>query len=104
MIRRPPRSTLFPYTTLFRADRVAAVVTADGGVGTEDQAEVAPVAHAAVKTAAGLVQGGIAAQAPIDFAQSLAALPDVQPAVAGARRVDEVADIQILVAHHLVHR
>src|SRR3712207_8102867 len=28
MIRRPPRSTLFPYTTLFRSRRVA-VVTAD---------------------------------------------------------------------------
>src|SRR2546430_7581365 len=25
MIRRPPRSTLFPYTTLFRSDRVALV-------------------------------------------------------------------------------
>src|SRR3712207_7115551 len=25
MIRRPPRSTLFPYTTLFRSDRKAAV-------------------------------------------------------------------------------
>src|SRR5258705_7842958 len=24
MIRRPPRSTLFPYTTLFRSDRVGA--------------------------------------------------------------------------------
>src|SRR3712207_8116395 len=24
MIRRPPRSTLFPYTTLFRSDRTAA--------------------------------------------------------------------------------
>src|SRR3712207_9595028 len=24
MIRRPPRSTLFPYTTLFRSDRVLA--------------------------------------------------------------------------------
>src|SRR3712207_8464423 len=24
MIRRPPRSTLFPYTTLFRSDRAAA--------------------------------------------------------------------------------
>src|SRR3712207_8816598 len=26
MIRRPPRSTLFPYTTLFRSQRVADVV------------------------------------------------------------------------------
>src|SRR2546430_11611909 len=25
MIRRPPRSTLFPYTTLFRSDRTALV-------------------------------------------------------------------------------
>src|SRR3712207_8922566 len=31
MIRRPPRSTLFPYTTLFRSDRLAAV--APPGVG-----------------------------------------------------------------------
>src|SRR5260221_1334547 len=29
MIRRPPRSTLFPYTTLFRSDRARA----DGGIG-----------------------------------------------------------------------
>src|ERR1035438_5866711 len=26
MIRRPPRSTLFPYTTLFRSDEIAALV------------------------------------------------------------------------------
>src|SRR3712207_7362788 len=25
MIRRPPRSTLFPYTTLFRSDRLAQI-------------------------------------------------------------------------------
>src|SRR2546422_7571499 len=29
MIRRPPRSTLFPYTTLFRSQRVAEGVTPD---------------------------------------------------------------------------
>src|SRR3712207_7534587 len=28
MIRRPPRSTLFPYTTLFRSDRVPVLYTA----------------------------------------------------------------------------
>src|SRR5258706_5732957 len=27
MIRRPPRSTLFPYTTLFRSQRIAACLT-----------------------------------------------------------------------------
>src|SRR3712207_8646373 len=31
MIRRPPRSTLFPYTTLFRSDRGHALVPAAGG-------------------------------------------------------------------------
>src|ERR1035441_3595681 len=29
MIRRPPRSTLFPYTTLFRSDFAQALVIAD---------------------------------------------------------------------------
>src|SRR3712207_7128096 len=37
MIRRPPRSTLFPYTTLFRSDHVRP----DGGGGPGDDA--APV-------------------------------------------------------------
>src|SRR3712207_9186771 len=31
MIRRPPRSTLFPYTTLFRSRRGEREVGADGG-------------------------------------------------------------------------
>src|SRR3712207_8434584 len=37
MIRRPPRSTLFPYTTLFRSAGVAAGdgVAFDGGFGAE---------------------------------------------------------------------
>src|SRR2546426_8785452 len=30
MIRRPPRSTLFPYTTLFRSHRARAVQSPDG--------------------------------------------------------------------------
>src|SRR3712207_9461451 len=36
MIRRPPRSTLFPYTTLFRSQLIAAAdVVADAGVRIE---------------------------------------------------------------------
>src|SRR3712207_8337477 len=34
MIRRPPRSTLFPYTTLFRSEDVADL---GAGAGTRDQ-------------------------------------------------------------------
>src|SRR3712207_7815263 len=33
MIRRPPRSTLFPYTTLFRSRGAGAGPRMDGGVG-----------------------------------------------------------------------
>src|SRR3712207_8304101 len=41
MIRRPPRSTLFPYTTLFRSDRSAAVI--DGpAVGDAAEREAGP--------------------------------------------------------------
>src|SRR5258707_6187828 len=32
MIRRPPRSTLFPYTTLFRSDRQRVAVLLRGGL------------------------------------------------------------------------
>src|SRR3712207_8366072 len=35
MIRRPPRSTLFPYTTLFRSDPVAPKAAAPVDVHTE---------------------------------------------------------------------
>src|SRR3712207_8860388 len=47
MIRRPPRSTLFPYTTLFRSGRAAADAH---GVGVRTHAVHRPVAglrHAA---------------------------------------------------------
>src|SRR5260221_13905253 len=34
MIRRPPRSTLFPYTTLFRSRLASGPLLADGAMGT----------------------------------------------------------------------
>src|SRR2546422_5520874 len=40
MIRRPPRSTLFPYTTLFRSRRaieLALHVSAEGGVAQRER-------------------------------------------------------------------
>src|SRR3712207_7005480 len=43
MIRRPPRSTLFPYTTLFRSSHVGPPAhAADSDVRGGRQAEVAP--------------------------------------------------------------
>src|SRR3712207_7491123 len=37
MRRRPPRSTLLPYTTLFRSEQLAARVVADGHEDTRDR-------------------------------------------------------------------
>src|SRR5258707_6045494 len=36
MIRRPPRSTLFPYTTLFRSQRGSGVEVTAVGIGNAD--------------------------------------------------------------------
>src|SRR2546422_5162245 len=36
MIRRPPRSTLFPYTTLFRSGPALAAAHAEGGQATRE--------------------------------------------------------------------
>src|SRR3712207_7127786 len=43
MIRRPPRSTLFPYTTLFRSERAvprALVVVAESGAVMADERDL----------------------------------------------------------------
>src|SRR3712207_8929091 len=46
MIRRPPRSTLFPYTTLFRSFGVAAISGAGGHL--QERADPLPLLHGAV--------------------------------------------------------
>src|SRR2546423_11987787 len=40
MIRRPPRSTLFPYTTLFRSDTIHMSKEISGGVAHELPADL----------------------------------------------------------------
>src|SRR3712207_7418446 len=53
MIRRPPRSTLFPYTTLFRSQLVAVHARDDGvALPVDDQdgrAQVADAAQAGIR-------------------------------------------------------
>src|SRR2546427_2842023 len=46
MIRRPPRSTLFPYTTLFRSVVYVGAGRTDPRVGVEDDGLRRPVRHA----------------------------------------------------------
>src|SRR3989475_6385326 len=62
MIRRPPRSTLFPYTTLFRS--IAAVVEASYHMAYEDSLTGLPARRAL--TEALLRQGGHYAVAMAD--------------------------------------
>src|SRR5687768_17753322 len=47
MIRRPPRSTLFPYTTLFRSldDAGAAALVTDGGLEALVRGYAGPLIH-----------------------------------------------------------
>src|SRR3712207_7127496 len=57
MIRRPPRSTLFPYTTLFRshADRREANVGVGLACGTEKASYVATCAEVSVDRESGKI-------------------------------------------------
>src|SRR3712207_7866306 len=74
MIRRPPRSTLFPYTTLFRSHHVAERCGAPlllpvSAVGAVDDSPVAGagVPDRRVRPAVGVeVGGGVAEQDEVD--------------------------------------
>src|SRR2546430_14206875 len=64
MIRRPPRSTLFPYTTLFRsklADRTIVLFTSDnGGLHVPELRDDAPTHNTPYRAGKGfLYEGGL---------------------------------------------
>src|SRR3989449_5095793 len=58
MIRRPPRSTLFPYTTLFRSLIVAHVPVTDGAAAVEGDFELAGVAGRGARIALDFLDPG----------------------------------------------
>src|SRR3712207_4085459 len=52
MIRRPPRSTLFPYTTLFRS---VELITASGKFDTDNASQVAALENMTTQGAKGIL-------------------------------------------------
>src|SRR3712207_8071546 len=66
MIRRPPRSTLFPYTTLFRSSGKIGLVNSGGASGSNDFAEAVMTAVVNKRAGgSGLISGRKAFQRPI---------------------------------------
>src|SRR3712207_6810708 len=82
MIRRPPRSTLFPYTTLFRSERHYVYLSDDHAIFVFEGARV----NALVRMVAGT---GTAAQALADWEPILDGMPRLAREVYGWERTRE---------------
>src|SRR3712207_8373869 len=67
MIRRPPRSTLFPYTTLFRSSLAAAKAAAEAAALPLFRYLGGPGAYTLPVPSANIMNGGAHAANNIDF-------------------------------------
>src|SRR3712207_6918344 len=65
MMRRPPRSTLFPYTTLFRSVTIRATIPRMAGRLVNAQSTQAPADHVAADGAAASLSPEVARRALI---------------------------------------
>src|SRR2546429_6205765 len=95
MIRRPPRSTLFPYTPLFRSRERLADVLEEPPLGSVGLARRARARHS------GDVVGGAARRAPERLDMLHAVLPHDQARV-GDRSEEHTSELQSRL--HLVCR
>src|SRR3712207_8979630 len=59
MIRRPPRSTLFPYTTLFRSVQILRALLAEEVVDAEDLVLLEHREHQLVELPEGVRRGSV---------------------------------------------
>src|SRR3712207_8794578 len=86
MIRRPPRSTLFPYTTLFRSPVTVQVLDAPlhVTVGTVAEDEVAAPGRVQVDAVLAVVENVVVANDVV-----VRVLPDEHPVGAGPVRSEE---------------
>src|SRR5258707_5086847 len=81
MIRRPPRSTLFPYTTLFRSERLARLMAGDAVSMTGD-AVSASIAHEIKQPLAAMITNAAAGLRWLDRAA-----PDVDQAKVAFKQI-----------------
>src|SRR3989454_9479721 len=88
MIRRPPRSTLFPYTTLFRSQKDTPRRCADLGVARHEADERRRQTHAAQRNEEGVLAAHDVADAAEDERSERA---DEEARGEGADRLDERA-------------
>src|SRR3712207_7467762 len=93
MIRRPPRSTLFPYTTLFRSEGLSKVIALEGAPHGVTSNCVNP---AYVRTP--LVEGQIADQAKAHGLSEDQVVEQVMLAPAAVKRLIEPAEVAEAVA------
>src|SRR3989449_9072275 len=98
MIRRPPRSTLFPYTTLFRSQQTARVVASQIADEIRMAGQGAPVHSSKFDTA--MVESmavvlPASTNSRIDFR---AGLSDADSAVTGAPPLDVTLNLQSTVS------
>src|SRR5258708_17385551 len=93
MIRRPPRSTLFPYTTLFRSKKAAAVSTAlVGSLFGQTSLHIQPLKQVEVKPRVGIIT-----QAPLR-------LPEVIERVRSEEHTSELQSPDHLVCRLLLEK
>src|SRR2546427_6337143 len=78
MIRRPPRSTLFPYTTLFRSPAAPGVDAQPAPAADPAPAPVVPAVAAPVAVPPATVEPAVPAVAPAPTALAIVPLPPEQ--------------------------
>ena len=67
MLRRPPRSTLFPYTTLFRSTFFHGDIQVDGGIDRDTVKEV-------IRAGANVIVAGTSVFGPPDIEKAISEL------------------------------
>src|SRR3712207_9280736 len=92
MIRRPPRSTLFPYTTLFRSLSEVPDLDVTGRAGRSEAEDVSRMAHGVLKA------GGVHSRRGLEGIANLDGLLRADPRLAPSATEPPIIAATFLVA------